>query len=355
MLAATRGHYRPQPRRVAPHIRPWSDVCPRSATLDPGDIAAYKLGLEAAAHLKKFFPDWFAQHVAHRRVDSYRALLGVVRAWLCRGGELIDIDTGYGWLEDVMPYERIHDPVKLLTPKEDEEHCKGIVTEYAMNGTNVYDIWPVVYGWSSESSELFENENNALALALWTMSKGTRWGLAFQDPDDLWKHYFDDPVLLEVYAGLPRFPADARLGALIQSLAGDTTFERTDLAHALRYVWSIGSSQFMELNFEMIGEMADSGLDWELPLETIQELAADQLMAEQCFDAYCSLNRAVWEDKSLLGRIITYIYDHYQALPADAPDFSEPEDTSGTPLMNIGGTEFDDDEHQDDEPDDDDE
>ncbi|HWQ15570.1 MAG TPA: hypothetical protein VNL77_22400 [Roseiflexaceae bacterium] len=344
MPAGTHGRYRPQPRRVKPRLQPWSSVCPRSATLDQGDVAAYKLALEAAANLKKFFPDWFAQHVAHRHVDSYRALLGVVRAWLCRAGELIDIDTGYGWLEDILPYGEPRDSVKLLTPKEREEHCHGIITEYAANGVNVYDLWPCVYGFPGETSELFEDDNNALALALWTMSQGTRWGLAYHNPDDLWRRYFDDPVLLEVSHTLPRFQTDARLGVLVAAVAGDTTFEGADLGLALRYVWNIGGNQFMEINYEMVAEMADSGLDWDLPIETIQEIAADQLLAEQCFDAYHALNRAVHDDKTLLGRIITYINDRYQALPADAPDPFAGEDTSSTPHMLDLGGECDDDE-----------
>ena len=300
-------HY--QPRRT-PRLRP----------LEEADIYAYRAGVTAARNLAKFFPAWYEEHIAPHPA-TLTSLLGCARAWLIKAAEIIDLmEIGEPYFFDEYLGRPAERAFAATIASDTDDEAQPVLAEYGIRGANIYDFWPVVYGLPGEIAEWL-SDDNVLALVLLTMAKDTRWGLAWNNPDELWEHCINDKQLLAIQNQIPRLAADARLGLLAQSLNYDhPSYANINLGAALTFVFQLGDNQFLYLNDEMVGEMADSGLDWEMAIEDIENLACMQQEAESCLDSYLALKKHLGGDPARFLAFARYLVEQHAALPTDKPD-----------------------------------
>jgi hypothetical protein len=305
-------------RQKVRHYRPRQT--PRLRLLDETDVHAYRAGITAARNLAKFFPGWYDEYIAPHTA-SFTTLLGCARAWLIKATEIIDLmELGEVYFFDEYIGKPAERAFEATVANYTNDEARQALAEYGISGRNIYDFWPVVYGIPGDVDEWL-GDDNVLALVLMTMAKDTRWGLAWHDPDNLWDRCVDDQQLFTIRDQLPRFAADARLGSLATSLNYDhPNYEHINIGAALIYIYQIGDNQFIYLNDEMVYEMTDSDLDWEMPVNDIENLARMQEQAESCLDSYLALRKYVGNQPKRILRFAQYLVEQHAALSSNTPD-----------------------------------
>jgi hypothetical protein len=300
-------HYRP---RHTPRLRP----------LQQTDIYAYRAGVTAARNLAKFFPEWYTEHIAPYPA-TFTTLLGCTRAWMIKAAEIIDLmELGEAYFYDEYIGKPAERAFEATIANYTDADAQQVLAEYGIHGQNIYDFWPTVYGIPGDVPEWL-GDDNVLALVLLTMAKDTRWGLAWHNPDELWERCIDDKQLLALQTQLPRFAADARLGSLATNLNYDhPDFANINIGGVLTYIYQIGDNQFIYLNDEMVWEMTDSGLDWEMPIEDIENLARLQEQAESYLDSYFAIRKHIGTEPTNIIQFAQYLIKQHATLPGNIPD-----------------------------------
>lgn len=277
--------------------------------------AAYAVGITAARLLHTHYPDFFAAHVADRRLTP-QTMLGAAQAFFGFLTREIEIYEPF-----MMEYGRLYgDPRALLDYAADSDGAAlDILADELCNLIDcpMITVYGLVGGLFCVEAEVDDIAWNVLVLGLCQIAEGTAWTIpdviAFISENE------EVPAVLET---LPRLPARTPMGRLCVAL--DVAWQPTDLwpplGSLMRFVFAQTGNEFADYATEEIMDMYESGnaitslFDLDLGM-----VAEEQRIAREWRRMYNALNDLVRDRPDLLTTIATAILAVAQTLQ-ESPD-----------------------------------
>lgn len=289
-------------RLVTPQI--WPDTMP--LRWDEESVCGLSTGLEGARCLRRYFPEFYQQHVAQRTVTTAR-LLGVCHAFLeLVHARLIRLDLDCSC---PITLDESSDPSDVIDDYRDEGGILPLTLGQELYWWFVYPPLQL-YGLQTDSiaSALGQGED-LLALAIWIICQKTAWSLAGFTPS--WEQIERCGFSAEVTAVLYRLPALPQRAPMAE-IAQRCHWGTLDLGPAVG-PWSLG--QVLAFCCRQTGNLfADNGpgeietdeLGNEFLFDNpawLRECAERQRQAQALRTVYDALDRRVRQQPRLLAKI----------------------------------------------------
>lgn len=263
------------------------------------------VGLHAAEHLRALFPDFYAAHIGPRPA-SVSGMLGAVQAFLSLASQKVEL-----LLADELDVNPAN-PLAVLDPRCDDEDALLTVAEYA--GRDIAEIWPLVYGLDAfdEGVATFGSRPHLLAALCTILAADTAWSPAFVALEDLvpamQRELYQcrvDPALIALLGEIPHLPADLPMGPFCAALDAQGLFAGCALGAIVRYCLHATDNQFADLTYDVVAQMASSGLDWRE--EDLDLIGAQQRAAARLADQYDALNAQLLDDAALAAAFLARV------------------------------------------------
>lgn len=306
------------------------------------DRTALLSGLTFAAHLRRLFPDFYAEHVARakRRTTMFH-LLGVAGAFLSLAhSQLLALDmdaivltaAGYGGYYGARFPFAPKKPENALYPNHAESTCRGMLA-------NDGKAWlqqpvPKVYGLGPDEVTTRRAghwnrrhiDKHSLALAIWRMLGRTPWApLDAERVGELAAQECIDEAGGQAIAVLPTIPIATPLAPLCAHLDRTKPSGIKQLGTIIAYVCGTTGNGFADVTPHEARQRYDQviDLDWERPAAAFAVPRAEQQHAAQLARAYSHLAGRFTRERDLLSQIRAAILEAATAVQDGDPTMYE--------------------------------
>ncbi len=288
-------------------------------------LAAIHYGRQAAALIRRLFPDFYTAHVTDLHTTP-PYLLGVVQTFFSLAQQRIRLDHSYALTIDPA------NPLRVLHPALSDADALSYLEEF--HGWGLDEVCPEVYGIPTEQEELFGEGRNLLVAVLWCIADRTVWSATIFDIEEVIDYWVDHVAISpEQAAQLERLPQlerttdmEALCTALSTQLFHLPNGVIIDLGQMLRYVFGRTGNWFADLSLDELAEMSGSGIDWLS--DDLGAIAAEQSEAHGWFEHYQALNALVTTEPTVLSAVVAAVHQ------AAVPQLAAP---AGSPLVDLAG------------------
>lgn len=265
--------------------------------------STYNVALARVCDMRRLFPDFYQEHVAHLRLTP-RALLAVVQAFLGKvSNELFE-------LEDCMAFDIPQNPLHALIFVEDGSRDPLLTLEEG--AAWLCQPQPVFYGVGTENILDDETPQQLLTLALWHLCRATNWGIGV-DVGDVIGFSAVDPDIAAWLLTLPPLPPGTAMERVATAITLPPWSDENEFDELLAYPFARTDNAMANVTNHEI-EMVYGGehdFEWDDARE-IADMAAEAQALEARYDRWARAVEA--EPQRALRKLATALH-----AAADAP------------------------------------